>query len=43
MKNIITKLFCHHEWEIRHITNYTTCDKVLLICTKCGKIKKKRV
>jgi hypothetical protein len=37
----LKKLFCCHEWQISHITKYTTCDRVLLICKKCGKLKVK--
>lgn len=43
LKLLLSKISCCHTWEIKHITKYTTCDKVLLICTKCGKIKIKRV
>ena len=40
MKMWLKKLFCCHEWQISHITKYT-CDRVLLICKKCGKLKVK--
>lgn len=23
----LKKLFCCHEWQISHITKYTTCDR----------------
>lgn len=43
MKIWLKKLFCCHEWQIFHITNYTTCDRALLVCKKCGKLKVKKV
>lgn len=43
IRAFIDKYLCCHEWEIVHIVKYNTCDKVLLKCTKCGKLKRKIV
>lgn len=40
MKEWLKKFQCSHEWVILHITRYETCDKLLLTCKKCGKLKK---
>lgn len=42
MKQLFKKLFCCYEWGIFHIVNYTNCDKALLICKKCSKLKVKK-
>lgn len=43
MHRIFEKLFCCHDWEEIHVTNYPDCDVVLLKCKKCGKLIKLRV
>lgn len=39
----INRFLCCHEYEIIHKTDYVDCVKVLLKCTKCGKLKRKKV
>ena len=34
---------CSHDWDVITTTKYTHCDKLLLVCNKCGKITKRRV
>lgn len=34
---------CRHEWSIIAKTSYTDCNRYLLVCPKCGKLKRKRV
>lgn len=43
IKDLLEKWSCKHDWKILHIVKYQDCDKVLLCCTKCGKIKKIKV
>lgn len=43
LKRFLEKVACHHEWEIKASTAYTNHDQHLLVCTKCGKIKRVRV
>ena len=39
-KLIISKLFCHHQWEELHINNsHPGMTKYLYKCTECGQIK----
>lgn len=40
---LINKFLCCHEYEIIHKTEYVNCTGILLRCTKCGKLKVKRV
>lgn len=37
---LVEKLTCCHNWEVVYTTSYTHCNKHLLRCVKCGKIKK---
>lgn len=39
-KKWLEKLACRHEWTIIAKTSYTG---YLLVCSKCGKLKRKRV
>lgn len=39
-KLIISKIFCHHEWEELHNNfSYPGVSKYLYVCNKCGKTK----
>lgn len=39
-KLVITKIFCHHNWEELHANHsYPGMTKYLYKCTECGKIK----
>lgn len=42
-KKWLEKLACGHEWTIIAKTSYTDCNRYLLVCSKCGKLKRKRV
>lgn len=42
-KKWLEKLACRHEWTIIAKINYTDCNRYLLVCSKCGKLKRKRV
>lgn len=39
-KKWLEKLACRHEWTIIAKTSYTDCNRYLLVCSKCGKLKK---
>lgn len=42
-KKWLEKQACKHEWAILASTNYTDCIMHLLVCSKCGKLKRRRV
>lgn len=42
-KKWLEKRACRHEWDILASTDYTDCIMYLLVCPKCGKLKRKRV
>jgi hypothetical protein len=42
-KKWLEKLACRHEWTIIAKTSYTDCNRYLLVCSKCGKLKRKLV
>lgn len=42
-KKWLKKLACRHEWTIIAKTSYTDCNRYLLVCSKCGKLKRKLV
>lgn len=42
-KKWLEKRACRHEWTIIAKTSYTDCIRYLLVCLKCGKLKRKRV
>lgn len=43
INKIMVKLCCCHNWRILAKVAYTTHDSFLLECTKCGKLKRKKV
>ena len=40
-KSLLEKITCKHQWKILARTDYTDGVQYLLICEKCGKMKKK--
>lgn len=43
MKTLFKKLFCLHNWKIISSTHFKDCDKHLLKCVKCEKLKKEKM
>ena len=43
IKMLMEKWACKHEWEVAARTVYLDGNRYLLICKKCGKIKRKWV
>ena len=43
IKSLFEKLACKHEWELLAKTEYIDGYRMLFVCKKCGKMKKKWV
>ena len=43
IKQIFEKLTCKHQWKLLAKTEYIDGYRMLFVCEKCGKMKKKWV